>query len=162
MTRLHRTRKESIHALHGALTHLWSLVHTEHRDFASINLSDISRKHRISSLPASLIKPCVLCERQPTLAAAAELRETLSYNARGKGGHRMVKASTNPQTTAQRPKYNVPRTLFNFNNYDAVEEINQLFELLSNAGFTSYGAEVNIRENDYTIKLEIIRQTQKQ
>lgn len=160
MTRLHRTRKESIHALHGALTHLWSLVHTEHRDFDSINLSDISRKHRISSLPASLIKSCILCERQPTLAAAAELRETLSYNARGKGGHRMIKAFSNPQT--QRPKYNVPRTLFNFNNYDAVEEINQLFELLSNAGFTSYGAEVNIRENDYTIKLEITRQTQKQ
>ena len=160
MTRLHRTRKESIHALHGALTHLWSLVHTEHRDFASINLSDISRKHRISSLPASLIKSCVLCERQPTLAAAAELRGTLSYNARGKGGHRMVKAPTNSQT--QRPKYNVPRTLFNFNNYDAVDEINQLFELLSNAGFTSYGAEVNIRENDYTIKLEITRQTKKQ
>lgn len=154
MARLHRTRKESVEALQRALARLWHLVHNEQRDLKTIKLSDISRFYRISTLPVALVKPYVLCERQPTLASASKLREMLSANARSKGGKRN---HTNTQApTAQSPRNQA--TLFNFNNYDAVEDINRLQDVLNAAGYSGYGLEVTLRDNSYTVKLEITKQ----
>lgn len=154
MARLHRTRKESVEALHRALDHIWQLVHAEKRELRTIKLSDISRFYRISTLPLPLVKSYVLCERQPTLADATKLRETLSTNARGKGGHRNHTKST----IEELPKCAMP-TLFNFNNYDAVEDINRLQDILTENGYTGYGLEVALRDGSYTVKLEITKQT---
>lgn len=157
MARLHRTRKESVTALHNALERLWHLVHNEQRDLKTIKLSDISREFRISSLPIALVKPYVLCERHPTFASAAKLREILSFNARSKGGTRKVR-QTSDTDTIEAPKQ-PQRTLFNFNNYDAVEDINRLQDVLNAAGYSGFGLEVTLRENSYTVKLEITKQT---
>lgn len=155
MARLHRTRKESIEALHRALSRIWHLVHHEQRDLNKIKLSDISREFRISTLPVALVKPYVLCERQPTLASAAKLREILSINARSKGGKR--NHTNSPAPTAQPPRNQA--TLFNFNNYEAVEDINRLQDVLNAAGYSGCGLEVTLRDNSYTLKLEITKQT---
>lgn len=153
MARLHRTRKESVEALHRALSRIWHLVHNEHRDLKTIKLSDISRFFHISTLPVALVKPYVLCERQPTLASAAKLREILSINARSKGGKR-----NHTNAPAAQPPRN-QATLFNFNNYDAVEDINRLQDVLNAAGYSGYGLEVTLRDNSYTVKLEITKRT---
>lgn len=156
MARLHRTRFESVEALQRALARLWHLVHVDKRDLNTIKLSDISRFYRISTLPVALVKPYVLCERQPTLEAATKLREILSANARAKGGKRN---RTNTQApTAQSPRNQA--TLFNFNNYDAVEDINRLQDVLNAAGYSGYGLEVTLRDSSYTVKLEITKQIQ--
>lgn len=157
MARLHRTRRELIEALHLALAHLWDLVHNEQRDLKTIKLSDISREFRISSLPIALVKPYVLCERHPTFASAAKLREILSINARSKGGTRKV--SQTSDADAIEAEKQPQRTLFNFNNYDAVEDINRLQDVLTAAGYHGFGLEVTVREDSYTVKLEITKQT---
>lgn len=150
MARLHRTRIESVKALHLALAHLWHLVHEEKRELSRIKLSDISREFRISTLPLSIVKPYVLCDRHPTYASASKLREILSINARAKGGKRTVRTQ---QQTAPMP------TLFNFNNYDAVEDINRLQDILSANGYNGHNLEVTLRDGSYTVKLEITKQT---
>lgn len=149
MSRLHRTRKDSILALQQALVYAWEKVHNENIDFNRLKLSDISRKFRISTLPTSLVKPYVVCERQPTFASATKLRELLSFNARGKGGTRPIRHEA---------KQAQP-TLFNFNNYDAVEDINRLQDVLSANGFAGHNLEVTLRDGSYTLKLEITKQT---
>lgn len=156
MARLHRTRFESVEALQRALARLWHLVHNEQRDLKTIKLSDISRFYRISTLPVALVKPYVLCERQPTLETATMLREILSANARGKGGKRNHTNASVSASTEQSPRNQA--TLFNFNNYDAVEDINRLQDVLNAAGYSGYGLEVTLRDNSYTVKLEITKQ----
>lgn len=155
MARLHRTREESVAALHRALSKIWHLVHHAQLDLNKIKLSDISREFRISTLPVALVKPYVLCERQPTYASAAKLREILSINARSKGGTR--NHTNSPTHTAQPPRNQA--TLFNFNNYEAVEDINRLQDILNAAGYNVCGLEVTLRDNSYTLKLEITKQT---
>lgn len=152
MARLHRTRKESVEALHRALNRLWHLVHEEQRDLHTIKLSDISHFYRISTLPLPLVKPYVLCERQPTLAAATKLREILSENARAKGGTRKH------ASTSQKKQPYAQASLFNFNNYDAVEDINRLQDILTDNGYSGHHLEVTLREGSYTLKLEITKQ----
>lgn len=153
MARLHRTRKESVEALHRALCHIWLLIHESKRELRIIKLSDISRFYHISTLPLSLIKPYVLCERQPTFASAAELREILSINSRAKGGKRNHTNASKEQQQRTMP------TLFNFSNYDAVEDINRLQDILTKNGYNGYGLEVTLRDGSYSVKLEITKQT---
>lgn len=160
MARLHRTRKESVTALQQAVAKLWHLVHNEHRDLNTIKLSDISREFRISTLPVALVKPYVLCERQPTFASAAKLREILSINARAKGGTRRVQ-QTSVAVENEAPKQ-PQRTLFNFNNFDAVEDINRLQDILHAGGYGYSNLEVTLRDGSYTLKLEITKQTKNQ
>lgn len=154
MARLHRTRKESIEALHRALIRIWQLIHIEKQDLFSIKISDISRFYRISTLPLPLVKSYVLCKRQPTLTDATKLREILSVNSHAKGGHRNYTKTTNEEQT----KRAMP-TLFNFSNYDAVEDINRLQDILTENGFIGYNLEVTLRDGSYTVKLEITKQT---
>lgn len=150
MARLHRTRKESIEALHRALVYIWLRIHENKRELNTIKLSDVSRAYHISTLPHSLVKPYVLCNHQPTFADAMKLREILSENARGKGGHR--------NHTKEPSKQAMP-TLFNFTNYDAVADINRLQDILNANGYAGYGFEVTLRDGSYTVKLEITKQT---
>lgn len=157
MSRLHRTRKESVEALHRALARIWHLVHNEHRDLKTIKLSEISRTFRVSTLPVALIKSFVLRESQPTLASAAKLREILSANARAKGGTRKVRQASENEVN-EAPKQ-LQRTLFNFNNYDAVEETNRLQEILHSNGYSYSHLELIIREDSYSLKLKITKQT---
>ena len=163
MTRLHRTRKDSLVALQQALQELWEKVHVDNIDFKHLKLSDISRKHRISTLPCALVKPYVVCERQPTFAAATKLREILSFNSRSKGGTRNYRQNVQPtaaNTPAQRQRPQA--TLFNFNNVEAVEDITNIQDLLNAHGYKNYGVEIVLREDSYTLKLEITKQTTSQ
>lgn len=152
MARLHRTRKESVEALHRALGYIWLLIHESKRELRTIKLSDISRAYHISTLPLSLVKPYVLCERQPTFASAAELRELLSINSRAKGGKRN---HTNASEQSQR---RTMPTLFNLSNYEAVEGINRLQDILTENGYNGYNIEITLRDGSYTVKLEITKQ----
>lgn len=157
MTRLHRTRKESIIALQEAVQELWEMVHIHNMDFKHLKLSDVSRKHRISTLPCALVKPYVICERQPTFASAAKLREILSINSRAKGGTRNYKHTEEPtQPAVRRPQAN----LFNFNSVEAVEDIENIQDLLHGAGYKNVGVEVVLRDNAYTLKIEVTKQHQ--
>ena len=164
MTRLHRTRKDSIVALQQALQELWDKVHIDNIDFKNLKLSDISRKHRISTLPCALVKPYVVCERQPTFAAAAKLREILTINSRAKGGKRNYRQTVEQPIIEELPlKRQRPQaTLFNFNNVEAVEDITNIQDLLNANGYKGYGIEVVLREDSYTLKLEITKQTKSQ
>lgn len=153
MSRKQHTRIESRNALHRALLTIWHRVHTDKHNFDRINLYQISRYYNVSSLKRELLRPLIMRSTQPTLDDARALREMLTYESRGKGGHRTQTFKT--EDVKRQPV----RTLFDFNNYDAVEEINRLQEVLSSNGYTSHNLSVTIYEDRYELSLKITKQT---
>lgn len=153
MTRLYRTRKDSVIALLNALKYVRQKVRSERQDFRSMKLCEVSKMFRISSLPFVLLRPYVLADEEPTFDTAKRFREELSAYGRAKGGTRAVSASKEPEV-AQRP---LQKTLFNFNTYDAIEEANKVCDALRNAGLQGYTLDVKITEDSYTLNIAITK-----
>ena len=75
--RLHRTRHQSAVAMHECITERWRDVHELGKSWESIATGEYTRKHRVTTIPKSLIDAMIRAGTTPTLDDAIELRRII-------------------------------------------------------------------------------------
>lgn len=80
--RLRRTRRESAVAMHECITDIWRDIHDLGKSWYTIHPGAYTKKHRVTTIPKSLIDEMMAAGTPPTLDDAIELRLAIMNNDR--------------------------------------------------------------------------------
>ena len=80
--RLHRTHRESAVAMHECITEMWRDIHELGKEWHTMQTGGYTRKHRVTTIPKSLINEMMKSNTAPTFDDAIELRRAIIDNDR--------------------------------------------------------------------------------